>query len=181
MKTLSESELRPSRLILIASAVAILLSLPGCVIGTGRQINPIPLTLEIQATGEAAKFTIPVYVAPFTAQNVIKGNDRQVLPRANEILEAGRTDELGPGVRRFIVTNEVTVFHRTKDKQQWNSWIKVDHANHLLVVADLPMIYGASEADRYQVVPLDKAQWKHLGREKRVRIEVSEKKVSPPQ
>jgi hypothetical protein len=135
----------------ILGIVLVAASLAGCATGVAK-LKPVPITLVIKAEGEAPNWTVRVFVVPLESGTIVDESDPRVRTKAEDVLRNGP----GLGGKEFLLTREGKTY-ASRDKAQWNDWIKTHHANHLVVVADLPNIGG--NVQRWVVVPLDKNRY----------------------
>jgi hypothetical protein len=143
--------------------------LAGCRTGAP---NPKPIALNIQATGEAAKLTIHVYIG--AANQYARGLKEDPVDQILSDLKSS------PPSTEDFVSFQLTESPKEislKDPH-WAVWRGPKNADWLIIIADLPrdMMRPGAEDPRRLAVPLDKNLWKHLT-DHTVHVEISEKEV----
>ncbi len=169
MNTLPKSNLAASNLTSGVLLAATLIVFSGCKSGPPKP-SPVKLGLQIQTSERAASLTIPVYIGAANQTYDKSWMEENV----DQLLERIRTTH-SIDVKSFELTPGGT--NITKQDPKWDIWLRQKHADHLVVVADLPKSFGGESHRRVQI-PLDKKLWKQLPSDKTIHVEVLETGVT---
>lgn len=151
MKENPNSKRGVKRFALMAITLSIALTAVGCK-------GPRPVFLSIQATDEATRLSIPVYVGPAN-QLYDKG-----LLEENVDTWLNNSSKSAVELKSFRLATMGTNNVIRKDDPIWEIWRGQKKADHVVVIADLPRnrgSFGDSRNDKRRIaVPLERKLWR---------------------
>lgn len=123
--------------------------------------GPRPLFLSIQATDEATRLSIPIYVG---SANQL--GDRTLLGENVDTWLANNSSKSSGEIKTFRLATMGTNYVIRKDDLIWQVWRGPKKADHVVVIADLPRNRGSftdnreGNDKRRSCIPLERKLWR---------------------
>jgi hypothetical protein len=178
MRAIHQFKSEALRIGIVAVILAAVFIIQGCSTNP-RAPRLRPVSLFIIPAGQALPLKIPVWVGPARnppLKETVGQDYRLRREGVDDLLEQLRSNKRAEFIKVILKPDGGMVVNRSDD-HIWYTWLTAMHADHLLVIADLPLSYGGKDKGGV-AVPLDSRLWRQLRRDDAVRVEIREDGVN---